>query len=68
MLASGRKAGLNSKSGETPMKKIFLTFALALGVLAMATEIRSSQKNAPVIVATPDAPPPDCWPNCGPLE
>jgi hypothetical protein len=50
------------------MNKAFLTLALALGVMAMATEMHKSQKNTQIVVATPDAPPPDCWPYCGPVQ
>lgn len=48
------------------MKKTLLTFALALGVLSIAAEVRA-QKNqsATVTVTSPEAPPPDCWPICG---
>ena len=61
------------KQEELPhMKKTFLTFTLAIGVLALATEIRAQhgkvQIAAPTQIASPtmDAPPPDCWPDCGP--
>lgn len=47
------------------MKKIFLTLTITLGVVAFAAEIGSAQRaTTPIITTAPDAPPPDCWPDC----
>ncbi|HWZ34243.1 MAG TPA: hypothetical protein VNX18_23055 [Bryobacteraceae bacterium] len=50
------------------MKKAILTCALALGVLAVAAEIRTDHKGVKPIIAAPDLPPPDCWPDCPALS
>ncbi len=46
------------------MKKIFLTLTLALGVAAFAAEIGAQRAGSAVVVTAPDAPPPNCWPDC----
>jgi hypothetical protein len=48
------------------MKKTVLTCALAIGVLAVAVEIRADHRVMKPIIAAPDLPPPDCLPDCGP--
>lgn len=48
------------------MKKTVLTCALALGVFAFAIEIRGEHHALKPIIAAPDLPPPDCFPDCPP--
>jgi hypothetical protein len=52
--------------GANSMKKIFLTITLAIGVLAVAAEIREHRQGVAAVAPSPDAPPPVCWPDCGP--
>lgn len=44
------------------MKKLSLFVALAIGTLALATEMRT--QGAVMASMAPDIPPPDCWPDC----
>jgi hypothetical protein len=64
------KAGFNSGkfSGGLHMKKTILTCALALGILAVAVEVRAERHGLKPAGASFDAPPPDCWPDCGPQK
>jgi len=48
------------------MKTIMLSCALTLGVLAVAAEIRAEHQGIKTVVAAPDLPPPDCFPDCPP--
>ncbi len=48
------------------MKKIFLTLTLTLGVVAFAVEIGAQRAGTPIVAPAPDAPPPNCWPDCPP--
>jgi hypothetical protein len=46
------------------MKKIFLTLTITLGALAFAAEIGSRSAGNQIVTTAPDAPPPNCWPDC----
>ena len=48
------------------MKTTLLTCALTLGVLAVAVEIRAEHNGVKPVVASFDAPPPSCFPDCPP--
>ena len=46
------------------MKKTLLTCALALGALAVAAGVRAQHQGAQPAIASFDAPPPTCFPDC----
>lgn len=48
------------------MKKIILTCALLTGVAAAGVEIRAQFQGLKPVIAAPDLPPPDCFPDCPP--